>query len=244
MRSSREILPDLLRQILDVFSQRRRIGLMPDVASVESVLSSWTQQRRAQFEENQTTSLLFNPLQKMTIKEVDHSTMIGDFLNPLGSHGQGSLFLYAFLRIRGVPNPEKGTWVITVEKGRVDILLKRECPRSVIIIENKANYAIDQPNQMWRYWFREIHNFRLNSFSADSLDETSFQIIFLSPSDSYAYSEQSCQAPEKMPLMDVKPDKVSFAKLVVPWLRDCECKIGEKNHRLKTFISLYCEIWN
>lgn len=48
-------------------------------------------------------------------------------------------------------------WTVTAEKGRVDILLKRTHPHSVIIIENKSNYANDQENQLYRYWHQEIY---------------------------------------------------------------------------------------
>src|SRR5207248_3128712 len=100
----------------------------------------------------------FNALSRFKINETAHSRIIGDLLNPLGSHGQGDLFLEPFLRFLEIPDPERGTWAITVETGRVDIMLWREKPlRSAVIIEHKSNNAGDQPNQIYRYWYYQLY---------------------------------------------------------------------------------------
>lgn len=39
-------------------------------------------------------------------------------------------------------------WIITAEEGRVDVLLRRQNPLGAVIIENKSNWAGDQPNQL------------------------------------------------------------------------------------------------
>ena len=59
-------------------------------------------------------------------------------------HGQGKLFLSAFLEYIGFKK-DKGNeeWIVTAEKGRVDVLLRRLNPLGAIIIENKSNWAGD-----------------------------------------------------------------------------------------------------
>src|SRR5207244_839864 len=100
----------------------------------------------------------FNPLTRLKIDETMHSQILGDLLDPDGTHGQGDVFLVPFLEELGIPESDVGLWHVTVETGRVDILIWRNHPeKSAIIIENKSNDAGDQPNQIYRYWHREMY---------------------------------------------------------------------------------------
>jgi PD-(D/E)XK nuclease superfamily len=101
-----------------------------------------------------------------------HSAIIGELLNPNGSHGQGSIFLNLFVEeIKMKFNSENldiglnhfealvnekicertisvGNNWDNVTGGRIDIIV--EDKKQILIIENKI-YAIDQPYQLIRY---------------------------------------------------------------------------------------------
>ena len=83
------------------------------------------------------------------ISEPIHSRILHFFLSDNPMHGQGKLFLSAFLEYIGFEK-DKGNeeWIITAEEGRVDVLLRRLNPLGAVIIENKSNWAGDQPNQL------------------------------------------------------------------------------------------------
>lgn len=59
-------------------------------------------------------------------------------------HGQGNSFLQLFLKHIGLDTQDGDEWIFTAEAGRVDVMLKRFHPSSVVIIENKSNWAGDQ----------------------------------------------------------------------------------------------------
>ena len=87
--------------------------------------------------------------------EVTHSSIIAEFLNPKGSHGQGTLFVEAFIEslnlqdfdfsLNGV---EVATEMVT-PNGRIDIVISNN-NKQAVIIENKI-YASDQWKQLKRY---------------------------------------------------------------------------------------------
>ena len=115
-----------------------------------------------------------------------HSRLIANLLNPYGTHGQKHLFLNIFLDMLEIErNNDSDHWTVTAETGRIDILLKRDNPHSVIIIENKSNYAIDQDNQMYRYWHQEIYQAMKSRNLPDDYILTPspkfYQLIYLSP---------------------------------------------------------------
>lgn len=93
-----------------------------------------------------------------------HSSFLAELLNPKGSHGQGDLYLYLFIKqlklikednfdtLSAQAFVEYHTIKITEDGengGRIDILIKDNNGRH-IIIENKI-YAGDQPKQLSRY---------------------------------------------------------------------------------------------
>ena len=104
-------------------------------------------------------------------KEIVHSNIIADFLNPNAKHNCGNLFVLSFLRIVGVEDdfikPDASYQVSTeysvkVEGDdttrRIDILITWD--DNAVIIENKLNNAIDQPNQLQDYYncIQRAHN--------------------------------------------------------------------------------------
>lgn len=123
-------------------------------------------------------SPLYNPMERfadyVSTKEIVHSRIIADLLNPKGEHQLGYGFLLKFLKAVKIdvslphfPNVENlikseveleryaPTLFDGIEtKGRIDILLRVELANKkkyAIIIENKLNDAPDQFQQLERY---------------------------------------------------------------------------------------------
>jgi len=131
---------------------------------------------------------------KLHKKEVRlHSSILAEFLNPSGTHGQEDKFLRLFLEQESIQNFDSKSAIVEVEKfagflnddktegGRIDIVIT-DADNKRIIIENKI-YAEDQKNQLLRY-----HNFDptarlyyLNLFGEDptdrSLNSENYKII-------------------------------------------------------------------
>ena len=107
---------------------------------------------------------IFSVMQMESNERYTHSAIIGELLNPKGSHGQGSVFLqlffeeikelkcienYNFDNSKCIIEQHIGTIDVDYTKGGfIDIVLKDD--KNVIVIENKI-YASDQRNQLKRY---------------------------------------------------------------------------------------------
>jgi len=86
-----------------------------------------------------------------------HSPILAEFLNPLGSHGQGAVFLKSFLKeVLNIPDTDfdaesarVSTEVSIGSLGRMDIEIA-DCKHRRIVIENKI-YAGLQEKQLERY---------------------------------------------------------------------------------------------
>ena len=121
-----------------------------------------------------TASLAYNPMERfadyVSTKEIVHSKIIADLLNPKGEHQLGYGFLVMFLKAIGIgvktkpaPSAENPLHDVFVEtesfaptddsNGRIDILVTFDYngKRYAIIIENKLNDAPNQPRQLARY---------------------------------------------------------------------------------------------
>lgn len=185
------------------------------------------------------------------ISETMHSKLLKMLLNPHEIHGQGNKFLIEFLKILNVSNPEQGIWQVTAEKGRVDILLKRSYPESVIVIENKSNWANDQQNQLYRYWHNNIY---LKTKRIDEefykLNNDRYQIIYLVPNENKTYDVNitlskpnyyHSDLPMKLP-MEIK--YIDFSIQIQEWLEICKKILSEENTRVKEYINQYQLICN
>lgn len=202
---------------------------------------------------NKRKSVLFNPLKFFPIGETMHSYLIANLISPDSTHGQGNLFLKSFLKLLDIEVFEKDNWIVTSETGRVDVLLRRQHPHAVVIIENKSNYACDQENQLYRYWFQEIYLPNEKMFGNKTVEMTSnnnnYQIIYLTPavwklpSDNSLTKPQSgydIKLPEKIP---IQPKIWLFNHEIVLWLEGVSQQIHKDNHRLKEYIKQYIELW-
>jgi hypothetical protein len=169
-----------LAGVLHIATEHRNAQLASTQKLITRLKTEWVPIRDEDRERNVRENHNFNPLRNITIKETDHSRILGELLDPRGSHGQGSLFLYAFLHKVGIERLG-GNWRITIEAGRVDILLRRDNPLSVVIIENKSNNAQDQDGQLYRYWHDEIHVRHGNLSYRDPDTYKRFRVIYLPP---------------------------------------------------------------
>lgn len=127
-----------------------------------------------------TASLAYNPMERfadyVSTKEIVHSKIIADLLNPNGEHQLGNCFLINLLKSIGIDVPcslfpESANTIklpVLIEtekyapttldgvdtKGRIDIFLLVELAdnkKYAVIIENKLNNAPDQDRQLERY---------------------------------------------------------------------------------------------
>ena len=219
---------------------------------LNEIIQQWREIKAEQDKKNTEHGHLFNPFALIPIGETTHSQLLGELLNPRGKHGQGRLLLHAFLERLGVPNPEGGEWLISIEGGKVDICLWRLSPPSVIIIENKSNWAGDMENQLYRYWYQNIY--RSYPDLVYSLEETkrSFQIIYLPPMAGKTPSPNSLQRSNKLDSLGLPMDLyevgvtvkvLTFRDDIADWLDACVQRIPKTNTRLKAYLQFYKELW-
>ena len=146
-------------------------------------------------------------------------------------------------------------WNVTVETGRVDILIWRNLPeKSAVIIENKSNGAGDRPNQIYRYWHRELFLWEPSLWTstdkAKILERNRrFHVVYLPTDGGKSPETQSTERPcgmetanpfEHVPL---KCRIFSLAALMALWERQAVPHIPPENHRLRAFLSQYQELW-
>lgn len=178
------------------------------------------------------------------IKEPIHSRILQFFLSPNPMHGQGYKFIYLFLKKIGAPYKEGDEWVSTAEIGHVDVMLKRFHPRSVVIIENKSNWAGDQPNQLYRYWYENIHHCEEDCHPDFYCNHPEYKAVYLVPKKDKTISEDSIERPSGYPshLPEEIPmtiDTWSFDKDIAEWLDDCISLLPKENTPLINLISQY-----
>ena len=192
---------------------------------------------------------LFNDNLHIPIRETMHSRLIKFLLDKNESHGQGSLFLIEFLKMIGIESPEKGSWLVTAEIGRIDVKIERKYPQSVILIENKSNGAQDQPHQLYRYWYQAIYNKTKKTCEQFYQDNNhKYQFIYLTPQNNRIYEKHSITKPKEYigDLYKYLPDKLpievkefTFDKHVRTWLDNCISVLPATNHRIREYIIQY-----
>jgi PD-(D/E)XK nuclease superfamily len=103
-----------------------------------------------------------------------HSRLLGEMLDPKGSHEQGNLFLAPFLDLLVSKKPgwtfpsADHRWTISRETDSIDIMLSHpdfQKPQTRIIIENKWS-APDREQQLLGYWKQQRERTGLNSIPA------------------------------------------------------------------------------
>lgn len=206
-----------------------------------------------QFQEsNRLTSSGLNVFKMFRPDERMHSYLIAYLLKPQETHGQGKLFLNSFLTRLGIEHSNSDHWVVTAETARIDILLRRATPHSVIVIENKSNFAYDQENQLYRYWYQQIYQpilqKKINPEYLTTPPSKFYQLVYLTPAHWKAPTLNSLSKPnewggELPSIVPMQPKQIEFKHFVSEWLLDCINHIPIENYRLKTFIQQYVEFW-
>ena len=136
-----------------------------------------------------------------------HSRFLAELLNPTGTHGQGSIFLYLFanqLQTDGFILPiDFNLNQVTVrrEHRRIDLLL--DDGKYWFIIENKI-YAPDQPSQLLRYYNEAVASHRIPLLHYLTLDGHTPAI----------------HSTEGLPEA-VAPQLLSYADSINEWLTHC-----------------------
>ncbi len=197
------------------------------------------------------------------IGETKHSRFLAFLLNPRGEHGQGKLFLNLFLNELKIDfDPEHSEWIVTAEKDNADILIQSNYPTKIsVVIENKSNDAVDQRNQLYRYWYRHIYKF-YNDGRSHFDDIKHCRIVYLTEGNWKTYIDDSITKPKKLEEEEndeyfVKYQECPIEKLdksfitcwtylehIDKWLN--ECISDEKNipPRIRCFIEDYIKFWN
>ena len=244
--SNYKAFEEVLRDFLEIKQQTDGESLQ----HLAGVLTDWLSAKAEEKDRNAQMGLYFNPLALVSLKETIHSRILGELLDPRGSHGQGTLFLSCLLKHIGIPEPEIGEWSLTVETGRVDMMLERARPRSVILIENKSNGAVDQPNQLYRYWHQQIFRRFPWIDYGDKAKCRYFRVLYLSSDGRQQPEPQSLERPADSsgysldhPQMPLPPEAVSIAELMRVIGKAVQEKVPSTNSRLLTFIAMYSELW-
>lgn len=147
--------------------------------------------------------------------ELQHSSIIAELLNPLGSHGQGERFLKLFMLAYGSNLPideikydkvsvKKEVWTKEYD-GRMDIYVEY-AGFPLLIIENKL-YAKDQCIQLKKY--KEDAELKINSTHPPKYK---YEIVYLT-------LDGKCASKDSGDGVDYKC--MSYARHVVSWLDAC-----------------------
>ena len=239
---------DHLLPLFSAVTKLRNESLHNASQFIAALGTQWEDIKRSELERNRKENHHYTPLRNITIKETDHSRLLGELLDPHGAHGQDRLFLDSFLDMLGVYKPAEGTWKITIEDDHVDILLRRVDPPSVIIIENKANDAGDQERQLYRYWHKKIHHAYPKLDYRDPHTSECFKIVYAPALSFHRPAADSLQRPSRMekdlpdyPTLPLPVDYLYFERDVAPWLERMADEV--KSSRLKVFLKLYAETW-
>lgn len=138
--------------------------------------------------------------------EVTHSSIIAEFLNPKGSHGQGTLFVEAFiekLKLQDFDFSLNDIVVSTeyvIPNGRFDIIIYNG-DKQAIIIENKI-YAQDQWMQLKKY----------DDYAKDKYSN-GYRIVYLTL-DEHLPTDEASNSVDFVP--------ISYKFHIIDWLIQCK----------------------
>jgi hypothetical protein len=245
---TKHIRAEALEAVLHDYLELKQQHTGPLLRQIEQVIAQWLSAKKVAEARNKECGQLFNPLSLVPLKETIHSGILGELLDPRGSHGQGPLFLRSLLRHLRVPEPDAGEWNLTVEADRVDIMLSRTKPRGVIVIENKANDAEDRPNQLYRYWYRQIYRRWPRLDYEHSATRSSYRVFYLSGNGKKMPIAHSLERPLqwKTPeylTMPLPCEALGLDVLMRLLKKTALNNVPKKNTRLRTFLLMYSELW-
>ena len=162
-----------------------------------------------------------------------HSDILKEFLDPRGSHGQGNMFLQEFIQVlkkfdkSGKINPaDFEDAEVKREKHRIDITIHSLNSDKTIVIENKINYAVDQPEQLGGYFKTMKDNKR-----------EVVAMVYLTPygtkrPEEHSYGKSKELIEEvfiNLPAHNHQNESGNDSgRSVVAWLKTCQNKIDER----------------
>ena len=240
---------------IDQFKSNRTNKIQDYKYHITTLLNDFLDFQKYSEQQNKVSSFDLNIFRMFGVGETMHSYILANFLNPSSEHGQKHLFLNVFLDMLKIKrDSDSENWIVTAEKGRIDVLLKRVQPHSVVVIENKSNYATDQENQLYRYWHKEIYkticNKHLPKEYIQKPPDYFYQLIYLSPAKWKIPSNNSLMKPlgwtEDLDLPDTVPLQTKhllFNEFIVQWLNDSLKLVPIENHRIREYIKQYIELW-
>ena len=105
-------------------------------------------------------------------------------------------------------------------------MLRRLNPLGAVIIENKSNWAGDQPNQLYRYWYENIHKRKEDSDTDYYSKHPEYKIVYLVPDETKHINSNSTSRPVDYPEdlpeeLPMKPKVMTFHTDIPKWLGEC-----------------------
>ena len=148
---------------------------------------------------------LFEIIGRETDEVHTHSAILGELLDPKGSHGQGTVFAKHFLERLDIPNIDVSTVsvgreVMIASDSRADILI--ETDDACVVIENKIG-AADQPRQLERYY-------------AYAAKWQTAKVVYLT-----LHSDKPSEESLGELSLDNDVKCISYEEHVIKWLDDC-----------------------
>ena len=160
-------------------------------------------------------------------RENFHSDVICNFLNPRGSHGQGNVFLNAFIdMVNNLFN--KNIDIFNYEHAdagreykKIDILVRDEQSKHCIIIENKSHDASDTDRQLPKYYDYMVEE----QYIVDAIVYLPMEITKTPSIDDW--TEDDKKNVDK--LLCVLPifNKNAACNLVDAWLKPCSTLVND-----------------
>lgn len=189
---------------------------------------------------NEKTSEQYNPLLYFNIRETLNSRILADLLNPKHKHGQKDLFLSEYLKSIQMEYNEADIWDVRCESENVDIVLTTSKPKRVVVIENKINGAVDQPNQLYRYYQLKIEQHYADEEKKEHPER--YKIVYLTKqaekkcSDNSIFSKDGKgRVPEELIVNQ------TFKSDIKNILENCLTGMDKDNIRMKAFINFFIE---
>lgn len=138
--------------------------------NISSVCTEYNVSKNVQ---HQKSLNVFSLVSDLYYRENFHSDIICEFLNPAGSHNEGTAFLFAFIDFINtsfltLPSISKKNYLSAKaerEYENIDILISDDVSKHCIIFENKINNAVDMPRQLPRYYDTMTHK----GFTVDAI---------------------------------------------------------------------------
>lgn len=178
--------------------------------------------------------------------ETQHSRILCEILSPNGKHNMGNKFLELFFKyiIKDIPFDNKETWIVTAGIGNYDIRIINLDYTIIIILENKSNFAGDQTNQLYRYWYNGIYRIQ-NKIKSDKIKYG--KILYISPSYNKQPDGQTRLPPKELLNKNLSiPDNtirtIYFHDDIDKWLGEC-LNVTEYKSDIYYYLKQYKDFW-